>query len=147
MDYLSETITQVKESWESLSMEMDSKLANLAKKLNHPSGLSAHFLDLLLYGYASPDLEGFLIGLPEKSVKKLSVSIDASYVNLEKLVLKYLHSVTRSVNAFLADLKGVAEARGDKMEEVVGVKAQTISKAIKAASSFWAKGCELQQVK
>ena len=50
------------------------------------------FLQLLMWGRASPDLQAFLINdLSEKGLKKLGHSIENSYTNIQKLVLKHIH--------------------------------------------------------
>lgn len=48
------------EAWETVLLEMDNKLTKYANQQT-ASSLSANFLELLVFGYASPDIEEFLM--------------------------------------------------------------------------------------
>ncbi len=144
LDYLTKTIKQISESWEGIVVEMDVKLASYAGKLAEGS-LGMEFLELLMFGVTSVELEHFLLQeLTEKGLKKLNASIDVSYLNVQRLVLKYLHSVTQSVNYFLSELSG--EVTSSEKLPLLGVTETRVRTAQKCATSFWCKGVELQQV-
>ena len=152
MNYISDTLKQISEAWEEILLEMDVKLASYASKLNNDShsggscSMAADFLELLTFGISSPELEHFLLQeLTEKGLKKLGHSIDVSYSNVQRLVLKYLHTVSQSLNFHLAELMGQVKA-SDKYSLILGVTEENIINAQQKAATFWNKGIELQQV-
>lgn len=152
MNYMSDTLKQISEAWEEILLEMDIKLASYASKLPNDNlnggsyGMAADFLELLTFGTASPELETFLLqDLTEKGLKKLGHSIDVSYSNVQRLVLKYLHTVSQSLNFHLAEMIGQVKA-SDKYGMILGVTTENIINAQQKAASFWNKGIELQQV-
>ena len=152
MNYMSDTLKQISEAWEEILLEMDVKLASYASKLPKDSvnggsyGMAADFLELLTFGIASPELEAFLLQeLTEKGLKKLGHSIDVSYSNVQRLVLKYLHTVSQSLNFHLAEMMGQVKA-SNKYGMILGVSEENIINAQQKAASFWNKGIELQQV-
>lgn len=57
---MSDTLKQIGEAWESVLLEMDSKLESFAEKLPAQDGMAADFLELLVFGVPSPELESFL---------------------------------------------------------------------------------------
>ncbi len=145
IDYMSDTLQQISEAWESILAEMDSKLTSYSNQMNDPDGMTADFLELLVLGTTSPELEQFLLqDLAEKGLKKLGQSIEVSYSNIQRLVLKYLHTVSQAVNFHLSEMFGQVES-SDKYA-VIGISAEAVKRAQKAAGIFWAKAIELQQV-
>ena len=56
---MKDTLNQIQEAWESVLLEMDSKLESYAQKLPE-DGMAADFLELLMFGVPSPELESFL---------------------------------------------------------------------------------------
>ena len=152
--YMSDTLKQISEAWEGILLEMDEKLASYASKLpdadsdfnSGSCGMAADFLELLTFGTPSPDLEAFLLQeLTEKGLKKLGHSIEVSYSNVQRLVLKYLHTVSQSMNFHLCELLGLIKAN-EKYALMLGVTEANVAEAQKKAASFWSKGIELQQV-
>ena len=144
LQYTTETIRQIREAWETILLEMDTKLTSYAEK-NEPGTVAADFLELLLFGVPSPQLETFLHkDMTEKGLKKLGQSIELSYSNIQRLVLRYLGAVSQSLNFHLGEMVGLARA-GDKYP-VLGVTETVVEKALYQAQAFWAKGVELQQV-
>lgn len=85
MDYMSRTLIAISEAWETILLELDEKLACYAS--SKPVGCaSAEFLELLMIGVPSADLENFLLtDLTEKGLKKLSHSIEICYSNIQVL--------------------------------------------------------------
>ena len=109
---MSDTIKQLTEAWETIVVEMDSKLEVYAANLDpgEPTGMVADFLELLLFGTVSSALQFFLLqDLTEKGLKKLESSADNSYLNVQRLVLKYLHVVSQSLNFYLAEMNGMSQ--------------------------------------
>ncbi|GFG34068.1 hypothetical protein Cfor_11412 [Coptotermes formosanus] len=144
LGYLSHTMHSITEAWENILLEMDSKLASYAATV--PGGsVSADFLDLLMFGIPSDELEMFLLqDLTEKGLKKLGHSIELSYSNIQRLVLKHLHSVGQSLAYHLAELRGMAR-RTDRYE-TLGLQEETVAKSLIAAGAFLVKSAEVQQV-
>jgi len=144
LQYTGETIKQIKEAWETILVEMDTKLASYAEN-NPPGTVAADFLELLMFGVTSPQLEHFLHQeMTEKGLKKLGHSIELSYSNIQRLVLKYLGAVSQSLNFHLGELVGLAKA-GHRFS-VLGVTEAVVEEALYRAQAFWSKGVELQQV-
>jgi hypothetical protein len=56
---MNDTLKQIGEAWESVLLEMDSKLESYAQKLPE-DGMATDFLELLMFGVPSPELESFL---------------------------------------------------------------------------------------
>lgn len=108
LDYLSSTITTIKETWENILLEMDIKLSKYATKV--PSGgISADFLDLLMFGTYSNDIEEFLVhDLTKKGLEKFGQTIEMSYGSIEKLLLKYVSKMGQNITYHLAELRGLA---------------------------------------
>lgn len=144
LGYLSHTMHSITEAWENILLEMDSKLASYAATVPEGS-VSADFLDLLMFGIPSDELEMFLLqDLTEKGLKKLGHSIELSYSNIQKLVLKHLHSVGQSLAYHLAELQGMAR-RTDRYQ-TLGLQEEMVAKSLIAAGAFLVKASEVQQV-
>ncbi|KAJ8317106.1 hypothetical protein KUTeg_005010 [Tegillarca granosa] len=147
LGYLQSTVQQMSEAWEDILMEMDSKLLYFAeeKKKKGTSTVSNDFLELLMFGTPSVELQAFLLHeLTEKGLKKLGHSIETSYSNIQKLVVKHLQVVSQAILYHLAELKGMSEWF-DKFG-VLGMNTSSIQKAVTAVGSFVLKTSELQQV-
>jgi anaphase-promoting complex subunit 4 len=54
--YLGQTMSSITEAWENILMEMDASLSNYASQVG-PGAVSADFLDLLILGSASTELQ------------------------------------------------------------------------------------------
>ena len=142
--YSTETIRQIKEAWEETLLELNSKLSSYAEN-NPPGTVAADFLELLLFGVPTPQLKMFLEkDLTEKSLKRLGQNMEMSYSNIQRLVLRYLGSVSQSLNFQLWEVLGLARL-GDKYS-VLGMSEDLVESAVSRAQAYWAKGVELQQV-
>ena len=74
-------LTQCHLCVESILLEMDNKLTKLKMKMNDEHGMASDFLELLMFGTPSTELEDFLLReLGEKGLKKLGTSIEGTYV-------------------------------------------------------------------
>lgn len=144
LGYMAQTMHAITEAWENVLLEMDSKLTSYADTV--PDGsVSADFLDLLMFGTASDELERFLLhDLTEKGLKKLGHSIELSYSNIQKLVLKHLNSVGQSLAYHLAELRGMA--RHTDRYQIIGLNEEAVDKSLRAAGSFLVKATEVQHV-
>lgn len=88
MDYLSRTLMAISEAWETILLEMDEKLARYVET-NPPGGVAADFLELLMIGIPTQNLENFLLrDLTEKGLKKLGHSIEMCYSNIQVRSIK-----------------------------------------------------------
>ncbi|XP_006564164.1 anaphase-promoting complex subunit 4 isoform X3 [Apis mellifera] len=145
MDYLSRTLMAISEAWETILLEMDEKLARYAET-NPPGGVAADFLELLMIGIPTQNLENFLLrDLTEKGLKKLGHSIEMCYSNIQKLVLKNLTSVGMALVYQLAEMRGMIRLGGPY--ELLGLTDETIiTNALHASEAFLAKSSEIQQV-
>ncbi|KAG7187963.1 hypothetical protein KM043_013923 [Ampulex compressa] len=145
MDYLSRTLMAISEAWETILLEMDEKLARYADA-NPPGGVAADFLELLMIGVPTQNLENFLLrDLTEKGLKKLGHSIEMCYSNIQKLVLKNLTSVGMALVYRLVEVRGMVRLGGPY--EALGFKDEgLITDALHASEAFLAKSSEIQQV-
>ncbi|KAL5022455.1 hypothetical protein ScPMuIL_001610, partial [Solemya velum] len=145
--YLQSTIQQMAEAWEDILMEMDSKLLKFAeeKKKTGQGTVTNDFLELLMFGTPSSELKMFLLHeLTEKGLKKLGHSIETSYSNIQKLVVKHLQNVAQAVVYHLTDLRGMS--LWSERFEVLGLDFQQLQETVSSAGSFVLKTSELQQV-
>lgn len=144
LSYMAQTMASITEAWENILMEMDSKLSSYASTVSEGS-VSADFLDLLMLGTPSDELEMFLLQeLTEKGLKKLGHSIELSYSNIQKLVLKHLQAVGQNILYHLAELKGMAHCT--ERFSALGLNESHVTNAITAAAAFMTKATEVQQV-
>lgn len=106
--YNSDVIVFIKECWETSLLEMDAKLSKYASKV--PDGiLSADFLDLLMFGITSDEMQEFLLqDLAEKGLKKFGQVIEMCYANIQKFLLKHMTKAGQNITYHLAELRGMA---------------------------------------
>jgi anaphase-promoting complex subunit 4 len=84
-DYLSRTLMATSEAWETILLEMDEKLTQYAEA-SPPGGMAADFLELLMIGIPTKNIENFLLrDLTEKGLKKFGHSIEMCYSNIQVL--------------------------------------------------------------
>ncbi|KAH6936315.1 hypothetical protein HPB50_015828 [Hyalomma asiaticum] len=121
--YLASTMSSIKEAWEDILLEVDSKLANYAQEKRRTSSgtVSDDFLELLMFGTPSDALEKFL-----------------------KYVLKQLQGVTQAIYFHLADLQGMALWE-DKFGSL-GLSSTAVANALGCTGSYLLKLAELLQV-
>ncbi|XP_056638370.1 anaphase-promoting complex subunit 4 [Diorhabda sublineata] len=142
--YLTNTITNITETWESFLLEIDHKLSKYAKKVPE-GGVTADFLDLLMFGICSPELEEFLItDLTKKGLEKFGQTIEMSYANIQKLLLKNVTKFGQNLTYHLAELRGMA--RLEHKYQIIGLKEEQITAAIQSSGAFLIKAGEMQQI-
>ncbi|XP_050707984.1 anaphase-promoting complex subunit 4-like [Eriocheir sinensis] len=145
MSYASHTLTLLEEAWESILLELDHKLADYARMV--PEGGVADFLELLVFGRTSSEFEVFLSNeLTEKGLKKLGHSIELSYSNIQKLVLRNVQAVGQALVHQLSALMGLARCHDRFGMLGVGVEEEAVGRAVQEAGAFVLKAVELQQV-
>ncbi|XP_023337799.1 anaphase-promoting complex subunit 4 isoform X3 [Eurytemora carolleeae] len=144
IQYMEDTLSRIRESWENILLEMDTKLAGYAE-MNPPGTVAADFLGLLLFGTLTPELETFLReDMTEKGLKRMGQSIELSYSNIQRFVIRYLHPVCQSLHFQLGELIGLA--RASPRFSVIGVSEDVVFQALHCSARFWSKAVELQQV-
>ncbi|XP_012940593.1 anaphase-promoting complex subunit 4 [Aplysia californica] len=140
-------IQQMCEAWEDILREMDSRLLKLAetKRKRADTSVGNDFLELLLFGTTSLDFESFLLTeLTDKGLKKLGFSVENSYSNIQKLVVRQLQRVSQNITAHLSDLHGMSQWY-DRYA-VLGLRPEILRDAVRTAGAFSVSGSELQQV-
>lgn len=108
LEYLSNTLTSVTETWENILLEMDTKLSKYAAKVPE-GGVTADFLDLLMFGIYTTEIEEFLVhDLTKKGLEKFGQTLEMSYTNIQKLLLKHILKTGQNITYHLAELRGLA---------------------------------------
>ncbi|XP_037071300.1 anaphase-promoting complex subunit 4-like [Pollicipes pollicipes] len=143
--YLDRTIQAICEAWETVLVEMDSKMERFQASLGENSSLSVEFLELMMFGVPSPEMEQFLLSdLTDTGLKKLRHSIELSYTNIQSLVLRHLQSVGLRIADQLDQVAGMA--RHTERFGHLGLSGARVAAAQQAAALFLIKATELQQV-
>lgn len=107
-DSLQVTITTITETWENILLEIDTKLSKYAAKMPK-GGVTADFLDLLMFGIYSEELEEFLVhDIGKKGLEKFGTTIEMSYTHIQKLLLKYVLKIGQNIAYHLSELRGLA---------------------------------------
>ena len=78
-----------------------------------------------------------------QGLKKLGHSIETSYSNIQKLVLKHLQAVGQALLYHLNDVRGMATWQ-EKFADL-GLAVDSCACAVNMAASFMLKSSELQQ--
>lgn len=144
VDYLFSTITTIKENWENILLEMDTKLSKYAARVPK-GGITADFLDLLMFGTYSNDIEEFLVhDLTKKGLEKFGQIIEMSYGSIQKLLLKYVAKMGQNITYHLAELRGLARLK--HRYQVLGLHEDNITAAIHSNGAFLIKTGEMQQI-
>uniref|UniRef100_A0A669CLV9 Anaphase-promoting complex subunit 4 n=1 Tax=Oreochromis niloticus TaxID=8128 RepID=A0A669CLV9_ORENI len=145
LQYLHLSLTCMCEAWEDILMQMDLRLTKFVQEKNTSTQVQDEFLELLLWGQSSPELQALLMNqLTVKGLKKLGQSIESSYSSIQKLVISHLQSGSEALLYHLSEVKGMALWK--QKFEPLGLDAAAIEGAITAVGSFSLKANELLQV-
>ncbi|XP_043659113.1 anaphase-promoting complex subunit 4 isoform X1 [Drosophila teissieri] len=141
-NYINDTQQCLTEAWETVQLEMDNKLTKYAN--SQPYGLiSAHFLELHVFGFATFEVEEFLFEtLSEKGFKKIANSVDLSLSNLQGLVFKQLNGSAVNMFYFLNTIAGFG--RMSHFFESL-ISPDVANEAMRACGAFVLKVHELQR--
>ncbi|KAH8326803.1 hypothetical protein KR059_011938 [Drosophila kikkawai] len=141
-NYINDTQQCLTEAWETVQIEMDNKLTKYAN--SQPYGLiSAHFLELHVFGFATLEVEEFLFEtLSEKGFKKIANSVDLSLSNLQSLVFKQLNGSAINMFYFLNTIAGFG--RMSHFFESL-ISPDVANEAMRACGAFVLKVHELQR--
>ncbi|EDW65265.1 anaphase-promoting complex subunit 4 isoform X1 [Drosophila virilis] len=141
-NYINDTQQCLTEAWETVQLEMDNKLTKYANSQAYGM-ISAHFLELLVFGYATLEVEEFLFEtLTEKGFKKIANSVDLSLNNLQGLVFKQLNGAAINMFYFLNTIAGFG--RMTHFFEAL-ISPDVASEAMRACGSYLLKVHELQR--
>uniref|UniRef100_A0A8C0G4P3 Anaphase-promoting complex subunit 4 n=1 Tax=Chelonoidis abingdonii TaxID=106734 RepID=A0A8C0G4P3_CHEAB len=109
LQYIKLSLTCMCEAWEEILMQMDSRLTKFVQEKNTTTSVQDEFMQLLLWGKASLELQALLMNqLTVKGLKKLGQSIESSYSSIQKLVISHLQSGSEALLYHLSELKGMA---------------------------------------
>nr|XP_057929153.1 anaphase-promoting complex subunit 4 isoform X2 [Doryrhamphus excisus] len=145
LQYLHLSLACMCEAWEEILMQMDLRLTKFVQEKNTSTQVQDEFLELLLWGQSSPELQALLVNqLTVKGLKKLGQTIESSYSSFQKLVISHLQSGSEALLYHLSEVKGMSLWK--KKFEPLGLDSSTIENAITAVGSFSLKTRELLQV-
>ncbi|CAG10990.1 unnamed protein product, partial [Tetraodon nigroviridis] len=109
LQYLHLSLTCMCEAWEDILMQMDLRLTKFVQEKNTNTQVQDEFLELLLWGQSSPELQALLMNqLTIKGLKKLGQSIESSYSTIQKLVISHLQSGSEALLYHLSEVKGMS---------------------------------------
>ncbi|KAF7203408.1 transcript variant X1 [Nothobranchius furzeri] len=145
MQYLHLSLTCMCEAWEDILLQMDHRLTKFVQEKNTSTQVQDEFLELLLWGQSSPELQALLMNqLTVKGLKKLGQSIESSYSSIQKLVISHLQSGSEALLYHLSEVRGMSLWK--QKFEPLGLDSGAIDGAITAVGSFSLKANELLQV-
>ena len=149
--YIKDAVSSLKEIWEEIMIDMETKLSFYFKKeeegrdtdtKSYPT--SDELMMLLVFGIPSASLEKFLKDMGEKGLRKLGHSIEATYTNLQKIVIMNLEKVCYHLHFHMNLLKGMSLWKQEFGE--LGLETEAVLTALKSIGSFLIKAVEFQQV-
>ncbi|XP_057698203.1 anaphase-promoting complex subunit 4 [Corythoichthys intestinalis] len=145
LQYLNLSLTCMCEAWEEIFMQMDLRLTKFVQEKNTNTQVQDEFLELLLWGQSSPELQALLMNqLTVKGLKKLGQTVESSYSSIQKLVISHLQSGSEALLYHLSEVKGMSLWK--KKFEPLGLDSAAIEAAITTVGSFSLKTSELLQV-
>ncbi|KAL1022571.1 hypothetical protein UPYG_G00029420 [Umbra pygmaea] len=145
LQYLRLSLTCMCEAWEDILMQMDLRLTKFVQEKNTSTQVQDEFLELLLWGQSSPELQALLMNqLTVKGLKKLGQSIETSYSSIQKLVISHLQSGSEALLYHLSEVKGMSLWK--HKFQPLGLDPSAVQDAITAVGSFTLKANELLQV-
>lgn len=140
--YVDEVLTQMTEAWQDILVEIESKLMRFAENKTNGRSLSFEFLRLLLYGSASDDLKHFLqYELTKQAFSKLGRSVQSSYKQMQKLLLKNLHTVTHHIIFHLKNLLSLSRCIDQYGR--LGLDSELLTAAVRVSEGVLLKGGEM----
>ena len=142
LEYMSDAVKAMSDAWDSILLQIDSKLSGFAAKLPADRSVQDEFLALLTCGTVSLELQSFLLNdLTEKGMKKLGQSVRSSYSAIMGLAVTNLVSACQLLVIRFSHLLGMA--RWQDRFGVLGLSEQLVESCIHQAGSFGLKVEEL----
>ncbi|KAJ8280058.1 hypothetical protein COCON_G00071240 [Conger conger] len=147
LQYLRLSLTCMCEAWEDILTQMDLRLTKFVQEKNTSTQVQDEFLELLLWGKSSPELQALLMNqLTVKGLKKLGQSIESSYSSIQKLVISHLQRYTYLSDTCLIPLSPLCGTPDPLTSPVYSEALLYHLNAITAVGSFTLKANELLQV-
>ncbi|XP_030378953.1 anaphase-promoting complex subunit 4 isoform X2 [Scaptodrosophila lebanonensis] len=141
-NYINDTLQCITEAWETVQFEMDNKLTKYANSQAYGM-ISAHFMELHVFGFATLDFEEFLYDtLTEKGFKKIANSVDLSLSNLQSLVFKQLNGAAVHMFYFMNTILGFGRIAHYFESLIVP---EVANDAMRACGTFLMKVREMQR--
>jgi hypothetical protein len=144
IQHLGALIRCMQNAWESILLELNTKLATFAKNSEGQGTLSleVEFMSLLTSGIQSPELEGFLSReLSTRKLKTMGASVEGAYSSIQQLVVEHMNQVTQALMFRIGDLEGLA--CWEERFEPVGLDVAAIQECTTMLGSFALKSAEL----
>lgn len=142
LEYMSDAVKAMSDAWDSIVLQIDSKLSCFSATLPADHSVQDEFLALLTCGTVSLELQTFLLNeLTEKGMKKLGHSIRSSYSAIMSLGVTNLMSACQLLVIRLSQLLGMA--RWQDRFGVLGLSEQLVESCVHQAGSFALKVEEL----
>ncbi|XP_022645253.1 anaphase-promoting complex subunit 4-like [Varroa destructor] len=139
-EYLGASMSLLRESWDDVVLEMDSKLINFS----HGASFSDDLLELVVFGTLSTALRDVLLyKVTPKGLHKLSVSVEACYSNLTRILSSHVLPVCHRLFFHIEQMKGLASW---KEYALCSISLETLEGLSRALRSFVLKVLELHQV-
>jgi anaphase-promoting complex subunit 4 len=145
LEYMSDVVKAMSDAWDSILLEIDSKLGGFAAKLPDDRSVQDEFLALLTCGTMSLELQSFLLNdLTEKGMKKMSQTVPSSYSAVLCLATTNLISACQLLIIRLGHLLGMT--RWEDRFDQFGMSETTVEKCIHHVGSLSLKVEELANV-
>lgn len=119
LEYLFDSLKEISSIWEDLMAEIDSKLSNYVQRDEEPVDANPfkqrsnkillqpdEFIEMLVFGEVSLNLEKFLTELTEKTLKKLSNTIEVSFLDIHKTNINKVQRALFHILTLVNVLKG-----------------------------------------
>ena len=119
LEYLFDSLKEINSIWEDLMAEIDSKLSNYVQRDEEPVDANPfkqrskkillqpdEFIEMLVFGEISLNLEKFLTELTEKTLKKLSSTIEVSFLDIHKTNINKVQRALFHILSLANVLKG-----------------------------------------
>ncbi|ENN83094.1 hypothetical protein YQE_00546, partial [Dendroctonus ponderosae] len=108
MCYLDRAIANMTETWESILLDIDTKLSNYARK-RPAEGVTVDFLELLVWGECAPTLQEFLlVDLTKKGLETFGHAVDMSYSTIRTVLIDHVLTFSQNGVYHLSEMKGMA---------------------------------------
>ncbi|KAI2795769.1 hypothetical protein RDWZM_004595 [Blomia tropicalis] len=158
IEFCHDVLTEIFTIWEDLIAELDSKLSNYVdhsdveeQTNNDPFKPRSNkimlepneFMEMLIFGEISMNLEKFLTDLTDKGLKKLSTSIEISFGNIHEANINKLQRSLFHILCYLNILKGMA--LDDIQFGDLWLNVSTVNAFIRETLAFLNKTVQLQQ--
>ncbi|OQR69413.1 anaphase-promoting complex subunit 4-like [Tropilaelaps mercedesae] len=139
-EYLGASMSLLRESWDNIILQMDSKLINFSQG----ASLSDDLLELVVFGTPSATLRDILLNkVTPKGLQKLSVGVEACYSNLTKVLSRHILPVCHRLFFHVEQMKGLASW---KEYALCSISLGTLERLSRSLRSFMLKVLEFQQV-